>query len=62
MHTIKLVTRVIMAAPFRFRSILVSLNAVHRFQVHTNRFRFCLNGNITVFMPPTVVYVIITGR
>ena len=39
--------------------ILVSLNAVHRFQLHGNGIHFRLNGterngNVTVFMPPTV--------
>ena len=43
-----------------FRSILVSLNAVHHFQLHGNGIHFRLNrtewnGNVTVFMPPTVV-------
>ncbi len=44
--------------PFHFRSILVSLNAVHRFQLHRNGICFRLNGterngNVTVFMPPS---------
>ena len=45
--------------PFRFRSILISLNAIHCFQLHGNGIRFRLHGmegnkNVTVFMAPTV--------
>ena len=54
-----------MAALFRFRSILISLNTVHRFKVHRNRFRFNgmeWNRNVTVFMPPTVYLATETYR
>ena len=44
---------------FCFRSIPVSLNAIHRFQLHRNGIHFHLhrterNGNVTVFMAHTV--------
>ena len=52
---------------FCFRSIVVSLNAIHHFQLHRNGIHFRLNrternGNVTVFMPPTVTgYQVTSG-